>query len=172
MAMYLEMKATFVPETDVESVLATSMSKQRGFTKFSMFLKLVSLLNPGVRTNFVTFPLERTRKSLEVRFGFGPKPGFSKQLFGSSREGTKMDWTSFKQFLIWWSNGTQTVFMYIWFLFSEARNEHKHPLHKLFDPSLVVSGQFVSLRFDEGNEVFDLTPFAGRRPPLRMVSSP
>ena len=49
-----------------------------------------------------------------------PSPGFSKQLFGSSREGTELDWTCFKQFLlllnvvksggvgvgvrIWWSN--------------------------------------------------------------------
>ena len=137
-----------------------------------MFLKRVSLLNPRVRTNFVAFPLERTRKGpriagvfkgatrlgatrpatlrgkwyservservseralekplktsetlplrdplrdplrgrfpsqnlsdllplivlpldlspIEVRFDFGPRPGFSKQLFGSSREGFK-----------------------------------------------------------------------------------
>ena len=46
----------------IESVLTTSMSKQWGFTKFSVFLKRVSLLNPGVRTNFVAFPLEKTRK--------------------------------------------------------------------------------------------------------------
>ena len=38
------------------------MSKQRGFTKFSVFLKRVSLLNPRVRTNFVAFPLERTKE--------------------------------------------------------------------------------------------------------------
>ena len=30
-----------------ESALNTSMSKQRGFTKFSVFLNRVSLLNPG-----------------------------------------------------------------------------------------------------------------------------
>ena len=48
----------------------------------------------------MAFPLERTTgKRLEVRFDFGPRPGFSKQLFGSSREGTKLDWTCFKQFL-------------------------------------------------------------------------
>ena len=63
-----------------------------------MFLKRVSLLNPRVHTNFVAFPLD-PGKSLEVWFGFGPRPGFSKQLFGSSREGTKLDWTCFKQFL-------------------------------------------------------------------------
>ena len=53
-----------------ESVLTTSMSKQRGFTKFSVFLKRVSLLNPRVRANFVAFPLERTRKEprSSVRF--------------------------------------------------------------------------------------------------------
>ena len=45
----------------IESVLTTSMSKQ-GFTKFSVFLKRVSSLNPRVRTNFVAFPLERARK--------------------------------------------------------------------------------------------------------------
>ena len=39
------------------------------------------------------------RKSLEVRFDFGPRPEFSKQLFGSSWEGTKLDWTYSKQFL-------------------------------------------------------------------------
>ena len=74
--------------------------QKSGFTKFSVFLKRVSLLNPRVRTNFVAFPLERTaRRSLKVRFDFGPRPGFSKQLFGSSWEGTELDWTCFKQFL-------------------------------------------------------------------------
>ena len=70
------------------------MSKKKGFTKFSVFLKQVSLLNPQVRTNFVAFPIERTTgKSLEVRFDFGSRPGFSKQLFGSSREsGTRKVW--------------------------------------------------------------------------------
>ena len=34
----------------------------KGFTKFSVFLKGVSLLNPRVRTNFVAFPIDRTRK--------------------------------------------------------------------------------------------------------------
>ena len=69
-----------------------------GFTKFSVCLKRVSLLNPRVRTNFVAFPLERTtEKSLEVRFDFGPRPGFSKQLCGSSQEGTDLDWTYFNQ---------------------------------------------------------------------------
>ena len=79
------------------------MSKQRGFTKFSVLLKRVSLLNPRVRMNFVAFPFveirKELRKSLEVRFDFGPRPGFSKQVFGSSRDGTKLDWTYFKQFL-------------------------------------------------------------------------
>ena len=42
-----------------------SMSKQRGFTEFSVFLKRVGLLNPRARTNFVAFPLE-PGKSLEV----------------------------------------------------------------------------------------------------------
>ena len=70
--------------------------QKRGFTKFSVFLKRVNLLNPRVRTNFVAFPIERTRKE---RFDFGPRPGFNKQLFGSSREGTELDRTCFKQFL-------------------------------------------------------------------------
>ena len=56
----------------------------------------MSLLNPWVRTNFVAFPIERTRKGLEVRLDFGPRQGSSKQLFGSSREGTELDWTCFK----------------------------------------------------------------------------
>ena len=76
--------------------------QKRGFTKLSVFLKRASLLNPRVRPNFMAFPLERTTgKSLEVRFDFGPRPGFSKQLFGSSREGTEWDWTYFyiRQFL-------------------------------------------------------------------------
>ena len=73
----------------------------RGFTKFLVFLKRESLLNPRVRTNFVAFPLERTTgKSLEVQFDFGPRPAFSKQLFGSSRKGTESDRTYFKQFLL------------------------------------------------------------------------
>ena len=81
------------------------MSKQRGFTKFSVFLKRVSLLNPRVRTIFVAFPLEREPgKSLEVWFDFGPRPGFSKQLFGSGREGTNLDWTYFNQFLFRFAN--------------------------------------------------------------------
>ena len=45
------------------------------------------------------FPKKEPGKSLEVRFDFGPWPGFSKQLFGSSREGTELDRTCFKQFL-------------------------------------------------------------------------
>ena len=69
------------------------MSKKSGVTNFSGFLKRVSLLNLRVRAKFVAFPLERTRKSLEVRFDFGPRPGLSKQLFGSSQEGTELDWT-------------------------------------------------------------------------------
>ena len=82
------------------------MSKERGFTKPLVFLKRVSLLKPRVRTNFVAFPLERTSgKSLEVRFDFGPRPGFSKQLFGISEEGTELDWTCSKQFLDYWEYG-------------------------------------------------------------------
>ena len=67
------------------------MSKQIEFTQFSVFLKRVSLLNPQVRTNFVAFPIERTRKEprSSVRFWAA---------FGSSREGTELDWTYFKQF--------------------------------------------------------------------------
>ena len=50
---------------------------------------------------FCGFPLERiSRKSLEVRFDFGPRPGFSKQLLGSSREGTELDRTCLQQFLL------------------------------------------------------------------------
>ena len=40
-----------------------------GFTKFSVFLKRVSLLNLRVRTNFVAFPLERTTGKSLVKFG-------------------------------------------------------------------------------------------------------
>ena len=46
----------------VESVLTMSMSKKKRFTKFSVCLKRVSLRNSQVRTNFMAFPLERTRK--------------------------------------------------------------------------------------------------------------
>ena len=69
-----EMKAEVVVVTLLgglnKSVLTTSMSKRMGFTKFSVFLQRVSLLNPRVRTNFVAFPLERTRKEprSSVRF--------------------------------------------------------------------------------------------------------
>ena len=62
--------------TPIESALTTSISKQRGFTKCSVFLKRVSLLNPRVRTNFVVFPIEwKTGRSLDVRFDFGRRPG-------------------------------------------------------------------------------------------------
>ena len=64
--------------------------QKRGFTKFSVFLKRVSLLNPRVHTDFVAFPLE-PGKSLEVRFDFGPRPGFSKQLSGTA--GRAPNWT-------------------------------------------------------------------------------
>ena len=82
-----------------QKCLTTSMSKQ--FTQFSVFLKGVSLLNPRVRTNFVAFPFgksqERASKFSSI---LGRDQGlFSKQLFGSSREGTELDWTCFKQFL-------------------------------------------------------------------------
>ena len=66
------------------------MSKQRGFTTFSVFLKRVSSLNPQVRANFVAFSLEKEPgKSLEVRFDFGPRPGFSMTigfLYGAGAE--------------------------------------------------------------------------------------
>ena len=55
----------------IESVLTTSMSKQRGLlTKVSEFLERLCLLNPRVRMNFAAFPLERTRKEprSSVRF--------------------------------------------------------------------------------------------------------
>ena len=49
---------------------------QGRFTKFLAYLKRVSLLNPGVRTNFVAFPLERTTaKGPEVRFDLGGPTG-------------------------------------------------------------------------------------------------
>ena len=44
--------------------------QKRGSTKFSVFLKRVSLLNPRVRTNFVAFPIA-PGKGFEVRFDFG-----------------------------------------------------------------------------------------------------
>ena len=74
--------------------------QKKWFAKFSVFLKRVSLLNPWVRTNLWLFLKKKPGKSLEVRFDFGPRPGFCKQLFGSSRKGTALDWTCFKQFLM------------------------------------------------------------------------
>ena len=54
---------------------------------------------PNGQKNFRIIPLETTTgKSLEVRFDFGPRPGFSKQMFSSSREGTELDRTYFNQF--------------------------------------------------------------------------
>ena len=53
------------------TVCALSIHVQkRGYTKFLVFLKRVILLNPRVPTNFVAFPIERTRKELRssVRF--------------------------------------------------------------------------------------------------------
>ena len=73
--------------------------QKRGFTKFSVFLERVSLLNRGFIRILWLFLWKEPGKSLEVRFDFGPRPGFSKQLFGSSREGTELDRTYFKQFL-------------------------------------------------------------------------
>ena len=113
-----------------------------GVTKFSVFLRRVSLLNLADRTNFVAFPLERTGKSLEVQFDFGPRPGFSKQLFGSSREGTKLDWTCFKRFLwtylIWAAaNGgvTNGGLRGVWLPFLEiGRNRPFSPFFCLFRP--------------------------------------
>ena len=61
-------KPWFTDHWYIESVLTTSMSKQRGFTKFSVFLKRVSLLKPRVRMNFVAFSFrKKPGKSLEVR---------------------------------------------------------------------------------------------------------
>ena len=39
------------------------------------------------------FSFLRTREEPRSPVRFGPRPGFSKQLSGSSREGTKLDWT-------------------------------------------------------------------------------
>ena len=50
---------------------------------------------PPASYEFCGFCLERTRKESRIRFDFGPRPGFSRQLFGSSREGTELDWTCF-----------------------------------------------------------------------------
>ena len=58
--------------------------QKRGFTKFSVFLKRVSLLTRRVRANFVAFPLERTRKAPRSSVRFRATTGVSKQLFGSS----------------------------------------------------------------------------------------
>ena len=52
---------------------------------------------------FCSFSFRRTRKEprSSARFWAATGPvGFSKQLFGSSREGIKLDWTCFKQFLL------------------------------------------------------------------------
>ena len=66
--------------------------QKRGFTKFSVFLKRASLLNPRVRERILwLFLWKEPGKSLEVRFDFGPRPGFSEQLFGSRRGGTELE---------------------------------------------------------------------------------
>ena len=72
--------------------------REKGFTKLSVFQR-VGLLNPRVRTNFVAVPLERARKVPRSSVRFWTTTGV-KQLFGSSREGTKLDWTYFIQFWV------------------------------------------------------------------------
>ena len=49
---------------------------------------------------FVAFPLERPRKEPRSSVRFWAATGVCEQLFGSSREGTNLDWTYFKQFLV------------------------------------------------------------------------
>ena len=83
-----------IAEAPIESVLTTSISKKGVYSIFSV---------PETREftyEFCVFSIwKEPGKSLEVRFDFGPGLGFSKQLFGSSREGTELDRTYFKQFL-------------------------------------------------------------------------
>ena len=55
--------------TSLESVLTTSMSKHMGFTKFSVLLKRVSLLNPWVRMNFVVFQIGKEQQERASKFG-------------------------------------------------------------------------------------------------------
>ena len=75
-----------------ESVLTTSMSRQRGFAKSSVFLKRVSLLNPGVRTKFVAFPF---RKNQERASKFGSTLGRDRGLVNncSAAAGRAPKWT-------------------------------------------------------------------------------
>ena len=49
--------------------------QRRAFTEFSVFLQRVSSLNPRVRTNFVAFPIERTRREPRSSVRFGQRPG-------------------------------------------------------------------------------------------------
>ena len=65
----------------IESVLTTSMS--RGFTKFSVFLKRVSLLNPRVRANFVAFSF---RKKQERASKFGSILGHNRVQYTTARQ--------------------------------------------------------------------------------------
>ena len=70
------------------------MSKQRGLLNFGVPETSEFTKPPGSYEFCVFFrTLKESGKNLEVRFDFGPRPGFSEQLFGSSREGTKLDWT-------------------------------------------------------------------------------
>ena len=71
--------------TKTESVLTTSMSKQRGFTKSLLFPETSEFTKPPGSYEFCGFSF-RTRKEPRSSAGF-------------CQEGTKLDWTYFKQFL-------------------------------------------------------------------------
>ena len=60
------------PDQKVYVYAVFSSLKQRGFTKFSVFLKRVSLLNPRACTNFVGFSF---RKNQERASKFGSISG-------------------------------------------------------------------------------------------------
>ena len=70
------------------------MSMQKGVYKIFGVPETSEFTKPRVHTNFVAFPSEnKNRKEPRKSVRFGPR------LFGSSREGTELDWTCFKQFL-------------------------------------------------------------------------
>ena len=75
--------------------------QKRGFTKFSVFLKRASLLNPRFRTNFVVFSY---RKNQERASKFGSILGRDRGLVNncSAAAGRAPNWTghTLKQFLV------------------------------------------------------------------------
>ena len=78
-------------EKKIREVFEPRPCAKRGFTKFSVFLKRVSLLNTPVRTNFVAFP----RKNQERASKFGSILGRDRVLVNncSAAAGRAPNWT-------------------------------------------------------------------------------